>query len=177
VIATTKLTNSYPSRGRFVSWLDVRNTPVLHPRSEIKRELFGVEDALGKSIKIGEENFRVAGVMGEKNYKENKTSAIKIRNINRDIYIPITTAMKRFTDADYPNRVEEIAVQVDKAQQVVRRRWSSSASRSATHYGVADYEVIIPEELLAQSQRTQRIFNIVMGRSPRCRCSSAASAS
>jgi len=28
---------------------------------------------------------------------------------------------------------------------------------------VEDYEVMIPEELLAQAQRTQRIFNVIMG--------------
>ncbi|MFQ5633612.1 MAG: ABC transporter permease, partial [bacterium] len=32
-----------------------------------------------------------------------------------------------------------------------------------THFDVQDYEIIIPAELLAQSQRTQRVFNIVMG--------------
>ncbi len=31
------------------------------------------------------------------------------------------------------------------------------------HFNVADYEITIPEELLRQSQQTQRIFNIVMG--------------
>jgi putative ABC transport system permease protein len=31
------------------------------------------------------------------------------------------------------------------------------------HRGVDDYEVMVPEELLAQAQRTQRIFNIIMG--------------
>ena len=63
--------------------------------SEVKRELFGVEEAVGKAIKVGEESFLVVGVMGQKNFKEGKTTAIKLRNINRDVYIPVTTALKR----------------------------------------------------------------------------------
>ena len=31
------------------------------------------------------------------------------------------------------------------------------------HYGTIDYEVVIPEQLLAQKQKTQKIFNVVMG--------------
>ena len=31
------------------------------------------------------------------------------------------------------------------------------------HYGVKDYEIVLPEQLLEQKQKTQRIFNIVMG--------------
>ncbi|NIM06231.1 MAG: ABC transporter permease, partial [Armatimonadetes bacterium] len=31
------------------------------------------------------------------------------------------------------------------------------------HHGVEDYQVVVPEALLRQSQKTQRIFNIVMG--------------
>jgi putative ABC transport system permease protein len=31
------------------------------------------------------------------------------------------------------------------------------------HRGVEDYEILVPEELLAQAQRTQQIFNIIMG--------------
>jgi putative ABC transport system permease protein len=31
------------------------------------------------------------------------------------------------------------------------------------HGGVEDYEIVVPESLLRQSQKTQQIFNIVMG--------------
>ena len=31
------------------------------------------------------------------------------------------------------------------------------------HAGAADFELVVPEALLRQSQRTQRLFNIVMG--------------
>ena len=159
-----RLTNSTPSSGRFVTYLDMRRAArVCVLGSEIKRELFGVADATDKFIKIGEVSFRVVGVMGAKNYQDNKTSVIKVRNINRDIYIPVTTALKRFTDADYPDRVEEIAVQVDEPEHVLPASVVMRRILSRTHFGVVDYEVIIPDELLAQSQRTQRIFNIVMG--------------
>jgi putative ABC transport system permease protein len=52
---------------------------------------------------------------------------------------------------------------VDEPHHVVPASVVMRRILERTHYGIADYEVIIPDELLAQSQRTQRIFNIVMG--------------
>jgi len=159
-----ELTNSHPAHGRFVSAIDMRDaTRVCILGSEIKRELFGIDDPLHKWVQLGEERFRVVGVMDQKNFREGKSSVVKVRNINRDIYIPVTTALKRFTDEDFPERIQEIAVQVDAAKSVVPASLLIKRILERRHYGVPDYDVIIPDELLAQSQRTQRIFNIVMG--------------
>jgi putative ABC transport system permease protein len=159
-----ELTNAQLERGRFVTALDMRQaTRVCILGAEIKRELFGVDDPLDRWVQLGEERFRVVGVMGQKNFREGKSSVVKVRNINRDIYIPVTTALKRFTDEDFPDRIQEIAVQVDAARSVVPASILIKRILERRHYGVPDYDVIIPDELLAQSQRTQRIFNIVMG--------------
>jgi putative ABC transport system permease protein len=159
-----ELSNSHPSQGRFVSMLDMRNANrVCVLGAEIKRELFGVEPALDKWVQLGEDRFRVVGVMEQKNFREGKASVVKVRNINRDIYIPVTTALKRYADEDFPDRIQEIAVQVDAARSVVPASIFIKRILERRHYGVADYDVIIPDELLAQSQRTQRIFNVVMG--------------
>jgi len=131
--------------------------------NEIKREIFGVQSAVNQTVRIGEDRYTVIGVMPRKNVSKGGSSVIEMRNINRDIYIPIVTALKRFTDADYPNRLDEIAVQVEFSKDV--RPLSKLIQRilDRRHNGAKDFEVIIPDELLAQSQRTQRIFNVVMG--------------
>ena len=159
-----RVTNSRPDQGRFISYLDERNAArVCVLGAEVKRDLFGVNDPIGRAVRIGGDRFMVVGVMGQKNFREGKTAVIKIRNINRDVYIPISTALKRFTDPDYPGQVEEIAVQVARASEVVPTSVVIKRILERAHFGVQDYEVLIPDELLAQSQRTQRIFNIVMG--------------
>src|SRR5204862_6176843 len=37
------------------------------------------------------------------------------------------------------------------------------ALRDQRHAGADDYELVVPEALLAESQRTQRMFDLVMG--------------
>lgn len=158
------VTNFHPSEGRFIGALDVAEAKrVCVIGSEIRSELFGYRNPVGRRIRIGDTWFVVIGVMEAKTVKEGKASVIKLRNINKDVYIPITTALKRYTDEDRPNAVEEIAIQVEKEDQVVPTSEVVKRLLSRTHNGVNDYEIIIPAELLAQSQKTQRVFNIVMG--------------
>ncbi len=158
------VTNFHPSEGRFISALDVVEAKrVCVIGSEVRNELFGYRNPLGRRLRIGDTWFVVVGVMESKTVKEGKASVIKLRNINKDVYIPITTALKRFTDEDRPNSIEEIAIQVEKEDQVLPTSEVVKRLLNRTHNGVNDYEIIIPAELLAQSQKTQRVFNIVMG--------------
>ena len=158
------VTNFHAGEGRFISGFDLvdaRSVCVLG--SEVKRELLGYRDALGAPIRIGEVSFTVVGVMEPKVIREGRAAAIKLRNINRDVYIPITTALRRFPAVEDPSAIEEIAIRVDKPEGLSLTAQVIPRILSQKHRGVEDYEVMVPEELLAQAQRTQRIFNIVMG--------------
>lgn len=158
------LTNSHPREGRFLSYLDLRYARrVCVLGAEIARELYGIESPVGRELRVGEERFRVVGVMKDKSVTEGSGGVIQLRNMNRDVYIPVSAALKRFTDADTPDRVDEIAVQVSHPNHVVTSSWVIRRVLSRAHREVEDYEIVIPKELLAQAQRTQRIFNIVMG--------------
>ena len=158
------VTNFHPQEGRFISPLDVQEAKrVCVIGSKVRQELFGYRNPIGRRIKIGDTWFLVVGVMESKSIKEGKASVIKLRNINKDIYIPITTALKRFADDDRPDTIEEIAIQVASESQVLMTSEIVKRLLERTHDGVQDYEIIIPAELLAQSQKTQRVFNIVMG--------------
>ncbi len=159
-----RISNFHPKDGRFITPMDEKEAKrVCVIGSEVRTELFGYRNPIGHQIRIGDAWFTVVGVMESKTVREGKTSVIKLRNINKDIYIPITTALKRFTDEENPNFVDEIAVQVNHEDQVIPTSEIVKRILSRTHNGVNDYEIIIPAELLAQSQKTQRIFNIVMG--------------
>lgn len=158
------VTNFRVLSGRFITALDVRDTKnICVLGAEIKQELFGYGTALGSEVRIGGSWFTVVGIMEPKTIREGRATVIKVRNINRDVYIPITSALRRFPHTGDPASIEEIAIRVVRAESL-----SGSASQmkdllNQQHREVEDYEVLIPEELLAQAQRTQRIFNVIMG--------------
>ena len=162
--AYEEVTNFHVADGRFITQFDfMESKSVCILGSEVNQELFGYRDALGAAIRIGEGLFTVVGVMEAKTIREGRTAAIKVRNINRDVYIPITTALKRFPVTGEPSGIDEIAIRVARAEDLSPTARLVKDVLGQRHRGVEDYEVMIPEELLAQAQRTQRIFNVIMG--------------
>jgi putative ABC transport system permease protein len=59
--------------------------------------------------------------------------------------------------------VNEIAIQVKNSEQVETTATIIKRILERAHRGVEDFEVVVPAELLAQAQSTQRVFNVVMG--------------
>ncbi len=168
VVGTTpaydEVTNFRVSKGRFITGFDLRDsTKVCILGSEVKQELFGYRDALGAAIRIGDTWFRVVGVMEPKMIREGRAAVIKVRNINKDVYVPVTTALRRFPRKGDPSSIEEIAIRVAQAEDLSTAAHLIKETLGRKHRGVEDYEMIVPEELLAQAQRTQRLFNIIMG--------------
>jgi putative ABC transport system permease protein len=159
-----EVTNVRVAQGRFIIPLDLTDAKRISVLgSEVKQELFGHRNALGASIQIGEDWFTVVGVLEGKVIRDKKASTIKVRNINRDVYVPVMTALKRFTVAGDASRIQEVAVRTAEADEVSPTARLISEFLRKRHREVEDFEMMIPEELLAQAQRTQQIFNLVMG--------------
>jgi putative ABC transport system permease protein len=59
--------------------------------------------------------------------------------------------------------VTELVVGVSTAQQVLRSVPAVKRILEVTHGGAEDYQIIVPQELLNQSRKIQRTFNIVLG--------------
>ena len=159
-----EVTNFKPAEGRFLAAMDEHEAKrVCVIGADVQHELFGQGNAINRRIRIGDDWFTVVGVMQQKKVRKGGTNVIAVRDINKDIYIPIGTALKRFTDADRPDMVDEIAVRVASEDDVLPMADVLKRLLSRTHHAAKDYEIVIPAELLAQSQRTQRLFNVVMG--------------
>jgi len=190
VVGTTpgydQVTRSVAERGRFLRQNDVdRSIPVCVLGAAAKRELFGFDDPLGKTVKMGRRLFRVVGIMEPKEIGSAKAFAA-LRDLNSDVYIPITISLidyQMFSQEAVPTTmqaIEEMFRKMVSSQARVRRPVSeiivqvadedatvpaASVIRSVlnrSHRGIRDYEILIPAELLRQSQETQRIFNVVM---------------
>jgi putative ABC transport system permease protein len=168
VVATNadyaRVTDFRAARGRFLSALDVEDGKrVAVLGAAVAQELFGFRSPVGRRLRIGDAFFTVVGVMESKDLREGRASVIRLRDLNRDVYVPISTASARFPLARDAGAIDEMAIQVARPERVpaVARIVARLLRRS--HAGVEDFEVVVPSELLAQAQSTQRVFNIVMG--------------
>jgi putative ABC transport system permease protein len=90
---------------------------------DVKNDLFGDENAVGKSIKIKQVNFKVIGVT------EKRGNAMPFFNFDKMIYMPLNTAQKQLLGIDYvmygflevrdPDRMDET---VSEITTMMRRR-------------------------------------------------------
>jgi putative ABC transport system permease protein len=128
-----------------------------------KQKLFGFGDVIGKQIKVNDQWLTVIGVLADANVEKQEFEGVKIQNPNNDIYIPITTSIKKFEKDTLENELNEVVVQVSPDADLKEQSAAISNLMSAMHRYVDDYSLVVPEKLLEQNQKTQGIFNIVMG--------------
>ncbi|MBN1294267.1 MAG: ABC transporter permease [Candidatus Latescibacteria bacterium] len=169
VVGTTpeygNVMNYIPREGSFFNYLDLneaRRVCVLG--GGIKRKLFFFRDSLGEQIKIGNQWFTVVGVMEDKlGIGGGGRNDLPIRNMNEDIYIPITTSMKRYPMKQFESELNRFVARVTDTNKIQEAANIINHTMERRHNRIEDFHIIVPESLLRQSQQTQKIFNIVMG--------------
>ena len=132
--------------------------------ADAKRNLFYFEDALGEQIKIQDQWFTVIGVLADKGAAGGKIGGVlEVRNTDEDIYVPINTILKRFKWEPTDPELTQVTVKVTDPDRLQEAANIVRAIIQRRHRGVQDFKIAIPEELMRQSQKTQAIFNVVMG--------------
>ncbi|PLX25288.1 MAG: hypothetical protein C0600_12230 [Ignavibacteria bacterium] len=151
--------------------------------ADAKQELFGFENPMYKLVKLQDQWFTVIGIMESK--KAAATGAIELPAMNASIIIPLTTAMSKFPREEigsvrrfsrrrrFGNRIEggfidrstidQIAIHVDEKTDIAEAAAVINRLIRKRHNGQEDFTITIPEQLIEQRQKTQSIFNIVMG--------------
>jgi putative ABC transport system permease protein len=122
---------------------------------DIRRNLFGYGPALGRQLKVNDVWLTVVGILGE---PSEGTSADA-----REIWIPVSTAMRKFDRDPLDAPLDELLVEVRDGVSTRETAKLIEPLLDRLHGGADDYEIVIPEALLEQSRQTQRIFSIVMG--------------
>ena len=119
------VTDFRSGQGRFLSDLDVADGKrVAVIGAGVVRELFGLQHPVGRRIRIGDDQYTVVGVMEPRHVREGRATVIRVRDINRDIYVPITTAAARFPLARAEGAIDELAIRVSDPSRSPRWRRS-----------------------------------------------------
>jgi putative ABC transport system permease protein len=129
-----------------------------------RSSLFGGSNPIDQYIKVNEAWFRVIGVASPQLSSRTEVEGVPTQDLNNIIYVPLNAAILRLEDSysDVRDEIDGIYINLSEhadmpgAAQVVRAVLNSS------HHAAGDFNVIVPAELLAEQQRTERLFNIVM---------------
>jgi putative ABC transport system permease protein len=151
--------------GRFFDQQDNgRAAPVAVLGQGARTSLFGQTDAIGQYIKVNEQWFHVIGVVGPQLSAQSGVEAVPTQDLNNLIYVPLSAAMLRLEDSrsEMKDEIDGIYLQLQSAAESVYTADVVRALLNITHRNAGDFSVIVPAELLAQQQRTQRVFDLVM---------------
>ncbi|SMD43259.1 putative ABC transport system permease protein [Aquiflexum balticum DSM 16537] len=159
----------------------INGDPVCIIGRSVQSKFFAKESPIGKKIKSGNQWLEVIGVMEERLISEQSISKLGIRDFNMDVYIPIQSMLIRFKNRDLVtgysimnedpsntlsqnyHQIDKIVVQVEESESLNPTAEVIAKLLERRHNQVVDFEITIPELLLKQQQRTQNIFNLVLG--------------
>ncbi len=128
----------------------------------VRRELFGFEPAIGRPIKINEVWLTVIGVVARSDGPR-EIQGVSLRDTASDIYLPVSVAQAKFGRPAIKCELDELIVQMAPGTGIQESGKVIAGLLDRLHSGAADYVITVPEALLEQSRRTQRLFDIVMG--------------
>ena len=141
-----------------------RNLKVCVLGAGVSATLFRNEDPMGKFVKIEDQWLEVVGVLKSKTLFTETVGELAARDLNTDIYVPLTTFLKRFThDNVLASEIQQITVQVDKSDRLVETSQLINAILQRHHFNNSDYNIVIPFELLRQEEKERQIYNMLLG--------------
>jgi putative ABC transport system permease protein len=157
-------TNLRIAEGRFLDARDEeRAAQVCVLGAAVRRELFGFEPALGQPLKVDELWLTVVGVAEPNRAAGRRIQDFEIAGNANDVYLPLSTSELKLGADPLSSPVDELVLTVAEGYPVGGVAAAAGALIERLHRGAEDYEIVVPEELLEQSQRTQRLFDWVMG--------------
>ena len=159
-----ELTGLGVAEGRFFDARDERvHAQVCVIGQTVRRDLFGYGPALGRDLKVNEVWLEVVGVAAGDGGDAGSFEGVRVGSPAREIYLPVTTAMRKFERDPARSALDEVVVRLAADASPRDSGATIKALLDRLHAGADDYEVVVPEQLLEQSRRTQRMFSIVMG--------------
>ena len=152
------------AEGRFLDEEDVGTlAQVCVVGGAVRREAFGFGPALGRRLKVNERWLTVIGVLAPARGSGREVQGVRLVSTANDVYLPVTTAQRKFGAPALKSSLDELIVEVRPGENPQQAAGIVDTLLERLHGGASDYTLVVPEALLEQSRRTQRLFDIVMG--------------
>ena len=128
-----------------------------------RRELFAFDPAVGGVVKVNDLYLTVVGVLAPLATAGREIEGVKVAGTAGDLYLPVSTARRKLATVSLASALDALVVEVEPGVRVQETGAVLGALLDRLHGGAGDYRIVVPEKLLEQSRRTQRLFDVVMG--------------
>jgi putative ABC transport system permease protein len=126
------------------------------------RSLFADEDPVGREVKLNHVWFRVVGVLADRDLSKNEFEGVQLGLEANRMFVPLASARARLRFQPLEDEIDRFLIRLDAPELVAPAARVAAALLDQRHAGIDDYALVVPAQLFAQHQQTQRIFQIVM---------------
>ena len=151
--------------GRFFTETESARAAAVCVLGEAARQgLFGGADPLDRFVKVGAHWFRIIGVAAPQAVAHGEVGGLPAQDRNNLIYVPTSAAILRLEDtySQFRDEIDGVYVRLQPDTDIAAAASIVRGILESSHRNAGDYSVIVPAELLAEQQRTKRIFDVVM---------------
>jgi len=132
--------------------------------ASVASSLFQNQDPIGKMVKIEDQWLEVVGVLESKALFTETVGELAARDLNTDVYIPLTTFLNRFPrENPLIGEIQQITVQIDNSGHLLEASKIIKEILNRRHFNNDDFSIIIPFELLKQEEKERQIYNFLLG--------------
>ena len=152
---------------KLVQYDELNESNVCVISETLARNIMHNKHIIGEDVRIGGKYFKVVGVLKSPDSVDSNSFSQPT-----DIYIPISSFIRRFGDVTIENKegsfvwekveLHKIIIQADSTE-TVEKTAKSVESLLKTNHPENDYNISVPLSLLKQTMETKRMFNIVLG--------------
>ena len=168
-----EMRNQIVAEGRFFNESDIENSAsVCVIDSAMAERLFPFGSAIGGSVRVKSDYYRVIGIMVPPARSAEATDNAAKKSAAYRMFIPLETArmrygavlVKRRTGSSEVEKVQlhEVTLKVASREDVLNVSQAVKDLLERNHKK-QDFELVVPLELLRRAERTKQIFNLVLG--------------
>ncbi len=152
------------AEGRFLLDMDQNNNSMVCVLGAGIARLLGREGRVGGTLRLGDSLYTIVGILAEQSGSTSDRIKISRDNLNEMLFLPFPQSHLDKLSAEETTRTQlsRIIIEVDKQENVFAAAKLIERIMTVAHHGVRDFHLVIPLELLQQSLRTQRVFNVVL---------------
>ncbi|KFN42107.1 hypothetical protein N790_11925 [Arenimonas malthae CC-JY-1] len=126
------------------------------------RSLFPQGGAVGQHVKVNHAWLEVVGVLADRDLSADRFQGVPLGLESNRVFVPLASGLARFRLQPMEDEVDRLLVRVDAPERIGEGAQVLAALLKQRHAGADDYSLVIPAQLFAQHQQTQRIFRVVM---------------
>lgn len=151
-------------QGSFISMEQfVRKDKVCVIAAGIVKAFFPNEHPIGKMVKIDDQWLEVVGTLQSKTLFTETVGELASRNLNNDVYIPLTTFHKRFNpDNNLSSELKQVTIKMESSDQLLEASALIRNIVSRHHFENEDFSIVVPYELMKQEEKERRIYNMLL---------------